>query len=457
MILTIVFGVVGFGIMVFVHELGHFLAAKRLGIEVEAFSLGWGRRLVGFRYKGTDYRLSLIPFGGYCKMKGELPLRAAGAGDSAEATLAPEPGSFFAAAPWKRMVVAVAGPLANVLFAVLVLTVIWWIGFRVYSDDNRIVLASDYTLDSFPTPPPATLAGLQTGDRVVAIDGRPVRNFQELLETVASSPEEDLAFTVQRGGGARRSIVLRTQLDRSSGSGRIGVYSWRDLVVDKVAPGGAAALAGLAPGDRIVSAGGRPTQHLIDLMQRLRDRPERVELGVQRGAQQLPLSLVMRYSEQGAPELGLAFRVQSYRSPKVGPGGALVRGLEETWDTVVMTVKGIGLLFRGVSVRSAVAGPLRITYYVGAVATSGFALGVSQGLVSYFRFLCLLSIVLFLMNLLPIPALDGGQVLVSLLEVLRRRPVPPRLVARIQTISFSVLLVVAVAVTASDILFFMGR
>jgi len=456
MILTILFGVIGFGIMVFVHELGHFLAAKRLGIEVEAFSLGWGRRLVGFRYKGTDYRLSLIPFGGYCKMKGELPLRAAGAGDSAEAALAPEPGSFFAAAPWKRMVVAVAGPLANVLFAVLVLTAIWWLGFRVYSDDNRIVLASDYTLDSFATPPPATMSGLQTGDRVMAIDGRPVRNFQELLEIVASSPEADLAFTVQRGG-ARRSFLLRTQLDRSSGSGRIGVYSWRDLVVDKVAPGGAAVLAGLLPGDRIVSVAGAPTQHLIDLMQSLRDRPERVELGVQRGAQQLPLSLVMRYSEQGAPELGVAFRVQSYRSPKVGPGGALVRGLKETWDTVVMTVKGIGLLFRGVSVRSAVAGPLRITYYVGAVATSGFALGVSQGLVSYFRFLCLLSIVLFLMNLLPIPALDGGQVLVSLLEVLRRRPVPPRLVARIQAISFSVLLVVAVAVTASDILFFMGR
>ena len=111
-----------------------------------------------------------------------------------------------------------------------------------------------------------------------------------------------------------------------------------------------------------------------------------------------------------------------------------------------MTVKGIGLLFRGVSVRNAVAGPLRITYYVGAVASSGFALGFSQGLVSYFRFLCLLSIVLFLMNLLPIPALDGGQVLVSVLEILRRRPVSPRLVARIQAISFSVLLVVAVAV-----------
>src|SRR4030042_5421705 len=113
MILTILFGVIGFGIMVFVHEFGHFLAAKRMGIEVEAFSLGWGKRLVGVKYKGTDYRLSIIPFGGYCKMKGELPV----AGTRADAeSWAPERASFFAASPWKRMVVAVPGPLATVLF-----------------------------------------------------------------------------------------------------------------------------------------------------------------------------------------------------------------------------------------------------------------------------------------------------------------------------------------------------
>jgi regulator of sigma E protease len=122
MILTILFGVLGFGIMVFVHELGHFLAAKRLGIQVEAFSLGWGPRLIGFTRKGTDYRLSVIPFGGYCKMKGEVPL---GLGRQEEAAFSPEPGSFLAAAPWKRIVVATSGPLANVLFAVLVLATIW--------------------------------------------------------------------------------------------------------------------------------------------------------------------------------------------------------------------------------------------------------------------------------------------------------------------------------------------
>jgi len=453
MALTILFGIIGFGIMVFVHELGHFLAAKRLGIQVEAFSLGWGPRLVGFTRNGTDYRLSVVPFGGYCKMKGELPI---GWADPSVTERAPAPGSFFAASPWKRIVVAAAGPVANALFAVLVLTVVWWVGFRVYSDDNRIVLATDYGLDTFPQPPPATLAGLATGDRVVAIDGRPVRNFQELLETVSTSPGAVLEFTIERAG--RRLVVpLRTELDKQSGAGRIGVYSWRELVVDRLEPGGAGAVAGLRPGDRIVAAGGTPVDHLIALVERFRERPTSLELEVLRDGGRLRLPLVARYSEQGAPELGVSFRVAAYRSPRLGPAGALSRGLQEAWDTLVMTVKGIGLLFRGVSVRNAVAGPLRITYYVGAVATSGFALGIAQGLVSYVRFLCLLSIVLFLMNLLPIPALDGGQVLVFVVEILRRRPVSPRVIARIQAISFSVLIVIAVAVTASDILFFLGR
>jgi regulator of sigma E protease len=448
------FGVIGFGIMVIVHEFGHFLAAKRLGIEVEAFSLGWGRRLVGFKYKGTDYRLSIIPFGGYCKMKGELPL---GGGLSAEGdSWAPEPGSFFAASPWKRIAVAVSGPLANVLFAVLVLTAIWWIGFRVYSDDNRIVLATDYSLDSFPTPPPATRAGLATGDRILSVDGRIIRNFRELQETVASSPEAELHFTVQRQG-VRREFRLRPELDKSSGAGRIGVYSWTDLEVGKVEAGGAAALAGLAPGDWIVSASGVPVQHLIDLLQSLQHRPERMELGVRRGGRELSVPLVLRYTERGELELGLSFRLDSYRSPRVGPLGALRYGLVETWNIVKLTAKGVGLLFRGISLRNAVAGPLRIIQVTGMAATSGFSLSFGQGLYYYFNILCLLSIVLFLMNLLPIPALDGGQVLLSVLEILRRQRVNPRLIARVQAISFSVLLVVAVAVTANDILGFLGR
>jgi regulator of sigma E protease len=449
---------IGFGIMVVVHEFGHFLAAKRLGIEVEAFSIGWGRRLVGFKYKGTDYRLSIIPFGGYCKMKGELPLGGGPSGGlSADGgSWKPEPGSFFAASPWKRIAVAVSGPLANVLFAALVLTAIWWIGFRVYSDDNRIVLATDYSLDSFPTQPPATRAGLATGDRILSINGRPIRNFRELQETVGSSPEAELRLTVERKG-TRRELRLRPELDKSSGAGRIGVYSWTDLEVGKVQAGGAAALAGLAPGDWIISASGVPVRHLIDLLQSLQRRPERVELGVRRGGHEFTVPLVLRYTERGGMDLGLAFRMNSYSSARVGLLGALEHGLAETWNNMRLTAKGVGLLFRGISLRNAVAGPLRIIQVTGMAATSGFSLSFGQGLYYYFNILCLLSIVLFLMNLLPIPALDGGQVLLSALEILRRRPVNPRLIARVQAISFSVLLVLAVAVTANDILGFLGR
>jgi regulator of sigma E protease len=252
-------------------------------------------------------------------------------------------------------------------------------------------------------------------------------------------------------------VPVKTGLDRQSGAGRIGVYSWRDPVIDRVEAGSSAAVAGLAPGDRLLSADGVPLRQIIDLFQVLAGKPSSLRLRVQRGAAELERTLVVRYSPEGAPQLGLSFQVQAYRPPRVGPAGALAKGLAETWSTITLTVRGFGLLFRGVSLRNAVAGPLRITYYVGSVATSGFALGVSQGLVSYFRFLCLLSIVLFLMNLLPIPGLDGGQVLVFLVEIFRRRPTSPRIIARIQAISFSLLILVAVAVTASDIMYFLGR
>ncbi len=447
MIVTIIFGVVGFGIMVFVHELGHFIAAKRVGIGVEVFSLGWGKKIVGFDYKGTNYRISMLPFGGYCKMKGEDPYSL---------QEQREDGSFFEARPWKRIVTSAAGPMANVLFAVLVLALIWWTGFNVHTDGNRIVLVSDYSLDGFSELPPATQAGLKSGDRIIAIDGQPVNHFQDLLKTVATAPNEQLVLTILRED-RQLQIALTPQLDLDTGAGRIGVYAWRDPIADKVDSGGSAALAGLQRGDLIVAAGGQPVRHTIDLYQQLGDRPETLEIRYRRDGTEINATLVLDYDEQGIAKLGLNFAVDVYPSQRVGPIGALRKGIEESWDTFLITVKGIGLLFQGINLRNAVAGPLRITYYVGSVATSGFSIGFAQGIVSYFRFLCLLSIVLFIINLLPIPGLDGGQILVFTLEILRRKPLQPKVIARIQMISFSFIILIAVVVTFSDILFFMGR
>jgi regulator of sigma E protease len=446
-VLTIIFGIVGFGIMVFVHELGHFIAAKRVGIGVETFSLGWGKKIVGFDYKGTNYRISMLPFGGYCKLKGEDPY-------SPQEQKAD--GTFFAAAPWKRIVTSVAGPLANVLFAILVLTLIWWIGFNVHTDGNRIILASDYTMDSFSGTPPATVAGLKTGDRILAVNDTPVNNFQDLLESVATAPNQKILLTIERDG-RRLQTTLTPELDLDTGAGRIGVYAWRDPVVDRVEPGQAAALAGLQKGDRIVAAGGTTVRNTMDLYQQLQDRPETLPIRYVRDGIEKQTILVLDYGEEGIANLGVTFAVGVYPSQRVGPLGALGKGIEESWKTLVLTVRGIGLLFQGVNLRMAVAGPIRIIDYVGSVATGGLRYGIAYSLASFFRFLCWLSIVLFLVNLLPIPGLDGGQILVFTLEVLRRRPLEPKVISRIQMIGFSFIVLLAVVVTFNDLLFYIGR
>lgn len=475
MLATIILGVIGLGIMVFVHELGHFVAAKMNGVAVEVFSLGWGRKLVGFRRKGTLYQISWFPIGGYCKMKGEVTAGIAGGGKQADAQAAsaqpaalpekpaveqPPGGSFTEAAPWRRIVIAAFGPLFNLVFAAIIFTVIWWAGFTVYSADNRVVLATDYTLDSFAQAPPAKVAGLKTGDRIVSIDRAAVEKFQDILEKVAVAPNHRFVFTVERteaGATKTLEIPITPQLDKSTGAGKIGIYAWMDPVVASVQQGSAAAMAGLHKGDRIVQVDGRPVLNSMDLFQALTSKPSKVTVDFERDGTRMSTPLVLTYDEKGAPDLGIGFAENAYRSPRVGLAGALGHSIDETWNTAALTVKGFGLLFKGIKLRNAVAGPLRITYYIGSAASSGFQVGLGVGLVSFFRFLAFLSVVLFLMNLLPIPAMDGGQIVLFVAEIIKGKPVRATFFWRIQMVGFSLLILLSVAVTFSDILFFMGR
>jgi regulator of sigma E protease len=452
-VLQVLVALVGLGIMVFMHELGHFLAAKAAGVGVETFALGWGPKLLGFSRGGTEYRLAWLPIGGYCKFKGDEGLKQALEQNLPEVPR--EPGSFYAVPAWKRIVVVAAGPVASLLSAFLIFTLMWWIGFGVFSTDNRIVLATDYTRADFTETPPATAAGLATGDRIVAIDGRPVRNFQDILELVSRSPDRELALTVERDG-TTRSVSVTPAFEKSTGTGRIGVYAWQDPVVRVVAPGSAAALAGLAPGDRIVRAGTRVILQRVDLEAELTSQPATLSIGYERAGAVHDTVLVIEYVN-GQANLGLQFADSEYRTPRLGLGGALARAGTETWDTVVLTIRGIGLLFRGVNLREAVAGPIGIIDLIGSTAASGFARSLGQGVVRVFQILAFLSVTLFLMNLLPLPALDGGQIVVALVEVVRRRAVRPRVVWRVQMIGFSFLVVLVLMLTFNDILLRIGR
>ena len=166
---------------------------------------------------------------------------------------------------------------------------------------------------------------------------------------------------------------------------------------------------------------------------------------------------MLMYDEKGNPNVGIGFAVRTYRSPRMGFDGAVRQSLDETWSTVTMTVKGFGLLFHGINIRKAVAGPLKITQLIGEAATSGFQVGIAFGIINFFRLLALLSVVLLLMNLLPIPATDGGQIIIFIVEMARGKPLRSRLIWRLQIIGFSALLMIFVLVSFSDILSFMGR
>ncbi len=451
--MNIVIGLIGLGIVVFFHELGHLAAAKAVGIRVEAFSIGWGRKLIGRKWGETEYRLSVFPFGGYCKMRGEEMLTTALEQDSP--TIPKERGSFYAAQPWKRIFVAAAGPFMNVVFSVLVLSIVWFVGFTVQSFENRVVLVSEY--DSQVSKMPADSAGLQSGDRIVAINDRAVESYRDIQQSIVTRPNTELSLHVERNGQQLR-VSVTPRLDPASGAGQIGIFPWIEPVVGSIRDGSGAHLAGIRPGDRIIAANGQEVAHSIALSSVLNQGRGPAELLIERqdGSRE-ELRVTPTEREDGTREIGVAFQPLSLPSPNLGPIAAIGRGFEETLRTTQLYFRSLGLLFSGVDLQQAIAGPVRITYLVGEVASEGFAVGLSAGMVALFNFLSLLSIALFIMNLLPIPALDGGQILLFLFEMIVRRELSPKLVYRYQMVGTVLILSLIGFALFSDILFLSGR
>ncbi|MEW6549181.1 MAG: site-2 protease family protein [Spirochaetota bacterium] len=447
--MTIVLGLLGLSIVIVVHEFGHYIAARIVGVEVETFSLGWGPRLFGITRGRTEWRLSALPLGGYCRMKGEEEFKSAV--EKKLPFIPREKGSFYGANPFARILILLSGPLANLLLAVILFSFVSLVGVRYPTSSNRIILASELS----GAQNPADLAGLRTGDRIIAIDSDPIGDYSDLQEKIGLNPEKPLSLTVDRNGQVI-SVPVTPKLDKSTGQGLIGIYSWVEPVVEKVDPSGSAALAGLLPGDVIVAVQGRRIEHTIGLMAALAERPERLELIARRKDAEASFVLVVSY-EGGNANLGIQFKGIEKTERAGSPGEALILGLKETKETLSTTLKGIGLLFRGVDVMKAVSGPARITYIVGNAASESLKAEGLGGLPPILSFLAFLSIGLFIMNLLPIPALDGGQILLSLAEAVKRSPLSTQTIYRYQFVGSALIMVLFVLVTFSDLLFFAGK
>jgi regulator of sigma E protease len=447
----ILLGLVGLGAVVFIHELGHYIAARLVGIEVEAFSIGWGKPILKKKVRGVEYRLGIFPIGGYCKMKGDNEFREAY--ENSANAIPRTKGSFYGVSPLRRIIVAAAGPGFNLIFAVLVLSILWGIGFEVQTLDNRIVLVSD--IEPGETYP-ADQGGLRTGDRIIDINGKPVANYHDIQELIATNPEKDLPLRALRDGEVV-DLMVRPALDKSSGAGKIGVYFWSEPVISAVAEGSPADIAGLREGDRITRINGEDFSYTVALFRILRDRPRILQVEYERNGRALQTGLVMRYTDAGAEDIGLSYQSISFRSPRLSPAGALAKGAREAGKTFVLSVKSLALLFRGIDLTQAVSGPVRITYMVGDIAAEGFTRSFGAGLSSMVNFLALISIALCIMNLLPLPVLDGGLIILFVVEIIKRKPLHPRFVGAFQTVGVVLIFGLMLFAVFGDILFLTRR
>lgn len=263
-----------------------------------------------------------------------------------------------------------------------------------------------------------------------------------------------------------QDIVIEPELEKNTGAGRIGVYFWADPVVQNVSENSPAAIAGIKSGDRILKVDGQDVPYTVALLKILdfieNDknyalRPESVPIEIERNGTIINTELNIPPPESENQDIGIIWQSIKYHTPSYSIFGSVAKGFLETWDTIVVSIRSLALLFKGIDLTQAVSGPVRITYMAGEIATSGFSESISTGLRSAGNFLALISIALAVMNLLPLPILDGGLIVIFLIEAIRRRPLNPRFISVFQTAGIVIIGGLMVVAVFGDILFLFRR
>lgn len=404
-------------VLVIVHEYGHYLAARLSGVKVLRFSIGFGKPLYSKRLgqDGTEWTISAIPLGGYVKMLDERE----GDVDGGEAHRA-----FNRASVWRRIVIVAAGPMANFLLAIVVFWALLIHGIPAI----KPVIGK-------PAPgTPAALAGLSDGDEVARVDGSETRTFADLRLALTEAAAKKARPVLELANGERHELDLSSLPETYlEGDGKvIGVMPYMPPlapVIGRVEPGSVAEAAGLKPGDRIVAVGGVATPQWQDFADLVRGRPGvETELHVMTGGEPRSIRLTpAALTENGkyigrvgvGPEVDPALFASLQTEERYPPLQALWQAAVKTWNTSVLSLEMLGRMVLGqVSWRN-LSGPVSIADYAGQSA--------QQGWLSFAGFLAIISIGLGVINLLPVPLLDGGHLMYYFVEVFRGRPVSERI------------------------------
>lgn len=445
--MTLLYTVLAFalalGPLIVIHELGHYLVARACGVKVLRFSIGMGRVVWSRRFgrDQTEWAVSLLPLGGYVKF---LDSRDPDAGPIDKSELSRE---FTRQNVWKRIAIVAAGPLSNFALAIVLMAALFMHGVEEPSARLRTVAEST----------DAYRAGVHGGETVVAVNGVAVRSWSELrwqiMHAAVDKTEARLDLRSASGstGGGTYAVVLPAsvigKLDVDSDvMATLGLDLWRPQPrIDKVIADGAGQRAGLQAGDVVLRLNGVPVVDGIAFIEAVRAAPGRaLQVEVQRAGALLTLALTPEADANGRGVIkAMVAQAPEMVTVSSGPFDAIARGAERTWETSMMTLKMIGKMITGEASLKNVTGPITIADYAGQTARIG--------LVSYLQFIAFISISLGVMNLLPIPVLDGGHLLYYSLEVLTGRPVSVRVVEFAQRAGIGLLFMLMALAVFNDL------
>lgn len=416
------------GVMILIHELGHYWAALSVGVRVDTFSIGFGPRLFGFRRGDTDFRVSAILFGGYVRMLGELP--------SDEQVQ--DPRSLQAKSRWQRAIVVAAGPFMNVLLAVGIITGLYMHAFE------RQVDSTDPVITTVAANSAAARAGIQPGDHILQIGSHKDPNWQEVLTQEALNANHPVPVVVQRKD-ARLEFTVVPTLDPKQGVGIAGWNGDPDVELDSVQKNSPAEAAGLHPGDLLISVNDKPVQSAeVVTQQVVNSHGKPLDLILMRKGQLEKISVTpTSVGESKLPwHIGVSLRPRG-EIVRLSFFPALMESLRTNERYATMIFEGLrSIVERRVSPKT-LSGPIGI-----AVMSSEAA---HEGAISYFALMAMVSLNLAIFNLLPIPILDGGTLLMLVIEMLLQREVSLRVKETVFKLGFVFLMMVVVFVIYNDI------
>jgi regulator of sigma E protease len=414
------------GVLVFVHELGHFLAARRVGIRVLVFSLGFGPKLLKTKRGDTEYCVSLIPLGGYVKM----------AGESADEPRTGAPDEFMSKSKWERFQVLIMGPVMNLVLAVVVLAFVLAQGAEVpaYQDEPPVVGA-------VTRGGPADMGGIRPGDRILTVAGQAVPTWDKFFVEIATRPKRDVVVTLVRGSETV-TVTLATTAETRYEIGDVGVLPDATPIIQSVIPNDPADKAGVKAQDLVLAVNGQRVASRMQLVDAISASPDRaVDLLLERNGTELHLSVTPELrAKRGMIGVTIAEPTKTF---KPGPWEAVTLSVQRNIEGSSLIFRTLGGLFVGQTSFRQLQGPVAIAQLSGESAAISWA--------ALFSLMATLSLNLGLLNLFPIPMLDGGHILIMALEGIARRDFSMQVKEKMLLAGFVVILMLMVTVIYNDL------